>query len=981
MFYQLNTITAYDFFHSSVSIEEYAKKAKAFSYGGIGIRDSNVYAFPSLAQNCQKEGLKPIFGYHISLDSSFQSCYEASLYIQNEQGYKNLCLILGEKRGNIPFSLLEQYSSGLAIVIHTNDDFYSNVYLSMISRDMIALKKIFKDNLYIGISLGSTTSQQEVFQLYDYCKTYQYQTIAFPLVKYIHKSDAYKTEILELSQQIKEDDEQEIDISREGPYFLLSEKVLEKIYRQEDLLQTQTFADKIDFVFFKKRGSSIVIDNEDEELKNLSYSGLKKKLSVDTLPLKYQERLDYELSVIKNMHFSSYFLIVEDYVRFAKKAGIKVGPGRGSAGGALVSYALDITDIDPIRFDLTFERFLNPERVTMPDIDIDFDDERRNEVVTYLKQKYSQERVCAITTFVRLKPKSTLNLIGPVLHVQENRLKRLTSSISDKAIDFEQAKKDPYKGQQFLKLYEDPYFKEICDVAQSLINLPVNTSLHAPGVIISQDVIYRSIPLKEGKVGAVAFEYPNMEALGFLKVDILALSNLSFIKHIEEKILATNKSLPDIYHDLENKKVYEVLNQLDLVDIFQLDASYGMKKTIQTMKPTCFSDLACAIALYRPGPMDHIIDFARRKNGEEKIVYDDDRLEPVLKETYGIMVYQEQIMKTLRVLASFSLAEADLFRRAISKKQVSKMEAYKSVFIKGCINNQIDEKKAEDIYKKIEKFAEYGFNKSHAYAYGLIAYTLLYYKALYPVEFYLTALEEESLSSNKAGDLLKELNKRGFVLKNPHINRSLLHRYALFDKAIYAPLLATGNSDNFFAELIKEREKGEFISFYDFVRRMSPFIQRDDDKMILSIIDSGAFDCFCKNRPALKEVLSSYIDFAHFDLDEKSVPPIKQVEVDLGQLFLLEKQIIGRILSCPLEKVFSKRYYHTFIISDVSTRDLSHIITVENEEKKFRIRLPNNLVAEKYDFVLLKGQLPYKSGEYWNVEDIIICQRKVIKNA
>ncbi len=980
MFFQFNTLSAFDFYHSTVSIEEYVKRAKLLSYNGVGVSDPNVYAFPSLAKECEKEGIKPLFGYRSHIQSSFSYHYEISLYLLNEEGYRNLCLLLSYKEETLSLSLLKRHCNGLALILHTGHDFYSETFLNYASKDILEMKNIFNDNFYIGISLVSSNDEVNVDTLYRYCDGYEYQTLAFPFVKYLLKTDAYKTAVLESSEHVKETEE-ESSIEEEGPFFLLSEKVIEKIYRQKDIQECEKLADKINFSFFEKRGQLISYDDEDTKLKEASLSGLKEKLNCDQIPEAYLTRLKYELEVIKTMKFSSYFLIVDDYVRFAKTNGIKVGPGRGSAGGSLVAYALDITDIDPIRFDLTFERFLNPNRVTMPDIDVDFDDERRNEVVLYLKQKYGEERVSPITTFVRLKPKSCLNLIGPVLKVQENRLKKLTSSISDKANTFEEARKDPYKGQAFSRLYQDPYFKKICDTANSLLGLPINTSLHAPGVILSQNPIYQSVPLSEGKKGAVLYEYPNMEQLGFLKVDILALSNLTFIKKIEEKILQNKKELPNISCDLENKAVYEVLNRLNLVEIFQLDSSFGMRKTIQAIKPSCFSDLAAAIALYRPGPMDHILDFASRKQGKEKIVYQDEKLKPILEETYGIMVYQEQIMKAVQVLASFTLGEADLFRRAISKKQASKMKEYKTAFLEGSMKNGLSKEKAESIYQNIEKFAEYGFNKSHAYAYGLIAYTLLYYKALYPKEFYLTALEKESLSSSKMSQIIEELQERKIVLRNPNINLSKPNEFVLKGNEIYLPLIASGNSDLFFKAIVEEREKGEFTSFYNFLFRLSSSIGEKDIKMMESFIDTGVFDCFSKNRAMLKKDMPDYLNFAHFDMLESSIPPLSKGEVDLGEMFYLEKMILGRILSCPLKKVFTRSSYHTLLVSDVSQMEFSHTITVEDEEKKYKIRFVKPSKVEKYDFVLVKGRLPYKANDYIEVEDFVECHRKVIKHA
>jgi DNA polymerase-3 subunit alpha len=980
MFYQLQTKTSFNFYQSSVLIDDYASRANELHYGGIAITDSNLYGYPALSQACEKYHLKPIYGFHISLDCSCDFSLEANLYVLNEQGYLNLCKLLAEKKETYSLPLLSKYHDGLALIVNTDPDYYHDNFLTMLSKDFLAYKKVFQDNFYFGISLYSLDDQNEVTTLYEYCKSYDYNTIAFPKCEYVRKIDAYKKNLLMVCKNFDSDKDNIPQLEETGPYFLLSEKALASVYRQEDIKATEDFYHKIDFTFFKKRGHLVTYKNEDEQLKEDSIKGLLAKLHLTSLPKEYEERLNYELSVIKNMHFSSYFLIVDDYVRYAKNSGIKVGPGRGSAGGSLVAYALDITQVDPLRFDLTFERFLNPNRVTMPDIDIDFEDERRNEVVSYLKKKYGEDHISDIVTFVKLKPKSCLNMIGPVLGVQANRLKKLTQSISDKATNFKEAKDDPIKGESFTKLYQDPYYQKICDIAESLMGLPINTSIHAPGAIISQDPIYITCPVRDGKTGTVLYEYPNMEQLGFLKVDILALSNLTFLKHIEEKIVANKKELPDIYADLDNPKVYQVLNQEDVVEIFQLDTSYGMRKTIRQIKPSSFTDLAATIALFRPGPMDYIPNFAARKHGKEKISYADTRLKDILDETYGIMVYQEQIMKAVQVLAGFSLGEADLFRRAISKKQISKMEAYKTKFIDGCKANKITQGNAENIFADIEKFAQYGFNKAHAYAYGLITYSLLYYKTFYPIEFYSTALEMESFSSYKVTSIIEELRKRHIKMRNPNINISLKSGYHFSDKDVYLPLNGAVHADKLVDAIDKERGNGPFTSFYDFAKRMDSYITQNDYKAIYSLIDGGCFDSLCKSRVAMKNSLDSYLGFAHFDYPIENIPPLKDDGEDIGEMLYLEKMALGKILSVRLPRIFYKEDYHTFIVTDTSALELANVVTIDDENRHYRLYLDQKQDISKYDFILVKGNIPFKDNIAIHAEDVINCNRKVVKH-
>lgn len=944
MFFQLNTVSTFDFYQSCVLVSEYAKRAKELSYDGIAIVDHNLYSFPYLANECKKNNLKPIYGFQTTLKITNLK-FNVSIFIKNETGYKNLCLILSKIDDVIDLKTLEKFKDGLILVVNTNSDFYSETFLSYNSKDFLVLKKVFEDDLYFGVTIDTKEDEEEVETLYNYCLSYSYSLIAYPKCMYIKKSDCYKRNILFYSQKYKNNLDAIEEIEKEGPNFLLSTKALESIYRKEDIEKVSELVSKIDFDFFTTRGKMISFIDEDKKLKELVFASLKTKVKENTEI--YSERLEYELDVISKMHFSSYFLVVSDYVNFAKQNNIKVGPGRGSAGGSLVAYLLNITDIDPIKFDLSFERFLNPQRSTMPDIDLDFEDERRGEVVSYLKNKYGDTKVSEIVTFVKLKPKSALNLIGQVLHFNQNRLKKLTSSISDKANDFKEAMNDEYKGKVFKELIKDSYYKDICELANSLLGVVVNTSIHAPGVIISENPIYLSCPMKEKTHGTVLYEYENMEKLGFLKVDILSLSNLTFIKHIEKKILEKEEKLPDIFSNLNDEKVYKTLNELRLCEIFQLDKSYGMKDAIRQIKPTCFADLAATIALYRPGPLKYIPSYAKRKSGKEKIVYSNDKLEPILKETYGIIIYQEQIIKAVQLLAKFSASEADLFRRAISKKQIEKMEQEKEKFITGCISNNISEEEASKIFDDILKFAEYGFNKSHAYCYSLIIYTLLYYKTYYPIEFYLTALEDNKNFNN----ILLELNSLNINIKTPDINISSAKKYVYSNNNIYLPLNIVVRNENLLNLIKEERDKEEFKSYYDFILRTNSLDVSND---INALIDSGTFDSFNSNRASLKKVTPIYINFAHFNIEQSNIPAIEEVKENLAEKAYLEKHYLKSLLSIKLNQIVKKDNYKTYFISDISLYSFNKTITIEDETRQYKIKLNSKEQIEKNVFILIK---------------------------
>ncbi len=974
---QLNTITCYSFSKSIIKPETFCSKAKELGYSSLGIADDNIYCYPSFAKECAKNDLKPVFGYRIKISSPQTHPLDAVLYIKNEEGYLNLLKIIKNKKNTYGLDDFINNHHGLILIFETeNSDYCEKLFQDLISPLILKYKKLFEDDLYLGITLNTLKDQQEVDNIYKFADTTYTKTIAFPSVKYLKKNDAYSLYLYSKSFA-KEVVEEEIT---EGPNFLLSTVSLTKIYRQNDLLEAEKLVENIKFDFFKKRGQLIHFENDDDILKEKAFDGLKRKLNVAVIDENYTSRLNYELKVISDMKFSSYFLLVSDYINYAKNNDIKVGPGRGSAGGSLVAYSLNITELDPIRYKLSFERFLNPKRQTMPDIDIDFEDTKRSEIIQYLKKRYGENRVVDIITFSTLKPRSVLNFVGPALSFNQNRLKKLTSSISPTSSTFAEALNDKFYGYRFKKLLEDSYYKDLVAKATPLISLPINTSIHASGIIVNNDPIYLTSPLSEGEKGTTSFEYPYMEEMGYLKVDILGLSNLSFIRMIENEIKKNNKTIPNIQDVLDDEKTFKVLNDLDVTYIFQLE-SKGMKDTIKTIKPTTFSDIASLIALYRPGPKDYIYLFAERKQDPSKIEYIVDSLKPVLEETYGIMIYQEEVMETLKVVASFSSSDADLFRRAISKKKKDVMLTYKDKFIQGCKNNGIDMQKAETIYSDIEKFSSYGFNKSHAYSYALIVYQLLYYKANYSQEFYKACLKETSLSDEKFISLGTELKKRNYTIKSCNINHSLYDESVFEKDSIYLAFSHISSlNPKFIENIIKERDKnGIYKSFYDFIKRNIKSISNGDKKSINSMIEAGVFDSLYIGRESLKTNLEMYISFIQNGFDEDSIPPFNLDDEDLGERLNQEKYSLGIILSTRLSNIYAKPGYKTLIISDDSGIELNHTIIASSENKEYKINITKNDSYQKNDFILVKADFTKKG--FINPLDIInIKKRKVKEN-
>ncbi|MFA6829195.1 MAG: DNA polymerase III subunit alpha [Bacilli bacterium] len=969
-YYQLNTNTSYDFSKSTILPDEYCSRAKELGYEGVGFADPLLYSFPSFYSACLKHSLTPIGGLRIVLASSDTHPINAVLYILNEKGYLNLCSLFSKSKSEYGIDDLKAIHEGLALVIETDSDFFDSLFQKLISPLLTHYRKIFEESFYLGISIYDDKDRENISSLYDFADKLQYQILVFPKVKYLRKTDAYKTTLLSKAYN----KEKAFDIANEGPNFLLSPKALDQIYREKDLQSTSDFVNQIHFNFFTKRGKLISFDNDKEVLFDKTHTGLKERMGED-IPSCYQERLKYELEVIDKMNFNSYFLLVSDYVSFAKSVKIKVGPGRGSAGGSLVSFSLGITDLDPLKYHLSFERFLNPKRQTMPDIDIDFEDDRRNEVVAYLKKKYSPEHVSEIVTFQTLKPKSVLNLIAPALGFNELRLKKLTSSISGKADDFRQALLDPFFGPRFRKLIEDPYYHEIVEKAKGLIGLPINNSIHAAGVIISEDPIFKCCPVSNQTVGTVGYEYPYMEKLGYLKCDILGLSNLAFISSIENRIRQSGKKLENPADHLDDTKTFKILNSLSLSFIFQLE-SRGMKETVKTIEPTTFSDIASIIALYRPGPMAYIKTFSDRKHHLIKTTYATELLHPILEETYGIMVYQEEVMEALKAVAGFSSSDADLFRRAISKKNKDIMSEYKKQFLIGAGEKGIDNETAENIYKDIEKFSDYGFNKSHAYCYAMIVFTLLYYKANYPQEFYDVALNFTSLNNDKFVDIGVELKNLGYTIMAPDINISQAENLVFANGKAFLPLNCITSLDKkAINELISNRNSMPYTSFYNFISRNLTSIDPKNTKTITAMIECGVFDSLSKGRKALKDNLSTYLGFAKMGFEESTLLPLDLNDEDLGERLNYEKASLGIILSTRMSKIEFKPGYKTLIVSDESSYDMNQTIKAVSENQEYVIQLDPKEKPEKNSFILVKAEFR-KKGRTYPIDVILLGKRK-----
>jgi DNA polymerase-3 subunit alpha len=855
MYVPLKITTDYSLLKSHIKIEELIPFLKEHQITTAAIVDENLYGVMEFYNSCIKNGIKPIIGLELIYNEK-----PLYLYAKNEQGYHQLLKIHTQKeQKEITVLDLKVSNNRLKVILpvkswHLLDE----------------LSSVFDD-----IYLGYQTEVEKNNALIITGKVVYVRDIK--ALKY--KDTIYLDYLKMIDNGLTQNEIEKKNYEKN--YFTLE-------YDQEDEESSKKFAEDLNLEI-KKEGNYIPkfdnnIADSYEYLVALSKKGLLKRCNGD-IPKPYIKRLQYELETIKKMGFDDYFLIVYDYVRFAKKSGILVGPGRGSAAGSLVSYTLGITDVDPIKYNLLFERFLNPERITMPDIDIDFEYTRRGEVIDYVKKRYGEKSVAGIMTFGTLGSKLVLRDIGKCLEINPTLINKFVSYIDAKKTLKENIENPAIK----FYIENNSEIKKWYQIAMNVEGIKKHISTHAAGVVIASVALDDVIPIcfSGGEMlTGVTMNY--LEELGLLKMDFLALRNLTIIKNILdliEKDCGLRIDLNKI--SLNDPSVLELFTKADTIGIFQFEST-GMTHFLEKLKPTTFEDLVAALALFRPGPMDNIDSFIRRKEGKEKIDYLHKDLEDILKETYGIIVYQEQIMQILSKIGGFSFAESDNIRRAMSKKKKEVIEDAEVKFIEGAIQNGYEKKLAEKIYDLILKFANYGFNKAHSVSYALIGYQMAYLKVKYPIYYIANLLNMSMNAVDKTKEYLQEAKKRNYLLVAPDINESE-REYKIKDKTLILPFSVIKNLGNETAEtIILERQKnGPYLDFFDFVART--YGTSVNKKKIENLIDSGAFYHFEKSYDTLKENIDSAINYATLvcDIDATLLHDMKE--------FLVMKPTLKRV--------------------------------------------------------------------------------------
>lgn len=949
-FVHLHVHSEYSLLDGSARVSELAKRAKELNMNAIALTDhGNMYGIISFYKACKEEGIKPILGCEVYIsDGDYRKFdnkmarYHLILLAENNEGYENLMKIVSESYVNgyyykprIDVKVLEKYSKG---IIATSACLGGEVqrklnYGQYEAAKKAALKyeKIFgKGNFFLELQDHNIAEQKRVNkQLELLSKETNIDLIATNDIHYLEREDAKAHDVLLCIQTGKTVQEENRMKFPSNEFYLKSKKEMYELFsgNEEALKNTQKIADRcnVDIEFHNLHLPHFEVPKgytNETYLRYLVEIGLKERYK--TIDDNIRNRVEYEFKTIVNMGYVDYFLIVWDFIKYAKDNGIVVGPGRGSAAGSIISYALRIIDIDPMEFDLLFERFLNPNRVSMPDIDIDFCYERREEVIDYVIKKYGADKVAQIVTFGTMAARGAIRDVGRALDLSYGRVDYIAKQVPaelnmtiSKALDISPSLKKEYTS--------DKEIKNLIDTALKVEGLPRHTSTHAAGVVISKEAITNYVPLtRNGDIIATQFNMIELEELGLLKMDFLGLRTLTVIR--DALALIKRNHGVDINFDnisLDDKNVLDMFARSETLGVFQFESS-GMRSFLKELKPDAFEDLVAANALYRPGPMNQIPKFIESKHNPKKISYIHPALEGILSTTYGCIVYQEQVMQIVQKIGGYSLGRADLVRRAMSKKKMSVMEEERHNFIygkiedgkeicSGAIKNGVDEKSANKIYDLMIDFANYAFNKSHSVAYSVVAYRTAYLKYYYPTEFMAAQISSYMGNINQVSLYIEECKRLGIDILPPDINKSY-RKFTVENKKIRFGLKAVKNlGNNFIEALIETRKDGDFKSLKDFVKRVSSKNPQAINKRGMEyLIKAGGMDSLGGNRAQYLAVYEKIIDsslanlrkniegqFSLFDQVEEKIKEDLPELKDFNKKMKLdmEKEILGIYVS------------------------------------------------------------------------------------
>lgn len=923
MYTPLYVKTNYSLLSSFLTIDKLIDYAKEHHFSSLAITDFNMFGTMEFYQKCKKAEIKPIIGLEVLLENDI-----ILLYAKDYKGYQTLIkLATIQATRKVEIKDIEEYHDSVVAIVPFE---YFNTYSVLVS-------------LIPDLYLGYSNKQQEREAMIT-----TKNIVFLRKCLYLYENE---NEYLKYLFMIRDGKTISDDVNYETKNFYLDMKDIYEYTSNENLFTTNKIADMCNLEFpFSKLLLPIYQETNGltsyEYLKELASFGLKKRFDGNVRE-SYIHRLHYELDIIEKMGFSNYFLVVYDFIRYAKKNKILVGPGRGSGAGSLVCFSLGITDIDPIHYDLLFERFLNPERITMPDIDTDFPDIYRDQVIDYVVSKYGSKRVSGIVTFGTLAVKQALRDVARVLNVPNYQIDLITKRIPGftklKLVDFYN------KDLELKKMIDsDTKLTEMYHIASHIEGFPRHTSSHAAGIVMCKKDLDEVIPLtvSDGMyLTGYTMEY--LEDLGLLKMDFLGLKTLTTIMNVISDIERTQNVKIDFNHiPLDDKRVLDLFSKADTTGIFQFE-SEGMKNFLRKLKPNCFEDIFAAIALFRPGPSQNIDSYIRRKHGEEKIEYLDLSLEPILKSTYGIIIYQEQIMQIASTLAGYSLGEADILRRAMSKKKMDVLKNEEEKFITQSIARGYSKEVSKKIFDLILSFANYGFNRSHSVAYSMVAYKMAYLKCYFPKYFYSSLLSSVIGSEAKTKEYIMEVKALGISILKPSINYSSCN-YEVKEEGIYYPLSGIRNIGSTICNEIVSNRGERYQDIFDFLGK----VRSINRKVLESLIQAGCFDEFGLTRKTYIENLDAIINYNDLvsTLDPEFVLKpdlIMKEEYTNEELISMEKDLFGIYLSNhPVSSYFVKykdlvsmdkipNYFNNLISSIVLVDKIRTIQTKKGEDMMF----------------------------------------------
>ncbi len=988
-FVHLHVHTHYSLLDGLGKPKSYIQKAKEHGSPALAITDhGNMYGAIEFYKEAKKEDLKPIIGCEFYVAKSKHTeknaqldkkRYHLILLAENQEGYQNLLELSTRAyldglyyKPRIDWDLMQQHSKGL---IATTACIAGEIPQALLDDDENKARELIKrfqktygkENFFLEVQHHPNLEGQNIVnrKLFELSKDLKIPLIATNDCHYVNEEDKFSQDVLVCIQTNKTVQESNRMSMMDGNYSLRSPENMAAQFTEhpEAISNTVEIANRcnVNFEFGKNLIPVFKVPEEKKKLSPREYlrekcqEGLEMRYGVRSQEKEIKERLDYELSIIEKMEFESYFLIVWDYVKWAREQGIMVGPGRGSGAGSIIAYALSITDLDPLEYDLLFERFLNPERISMPDFDIDFADDKRDQVINYVREKYGSDHVAQISTFGTLAAKAAVKDTGRALGIPFDEMNALSKMIPDRpgtklqeALETENELKEAYNSSA--------EYKKVFDTALLLEGVVRHISVHACAVVISDDKLtkYTALqhPPKDDQTIISQYSAKPLESLGLLKMDFLGLKNLTILQtaiNIIKRVSGKTVDLDEI--KMEDKKTFELLQKAQTTGVFQLE-SPGMRRYLKELKPTEFEDIIAMVSLYRPGPMEWIPDYIKGKHGKKKVNYLHESLKPILDKTYGIAIYQEQILQIAQVFAGFSLGSADILRRAIGKKIISELKSQRAKFIEGAEGLGHSRDNAVQIFDKvIEPFAGYGFNKSHAACYALIAYQTAYLKAHYPTEFMAALLTADHGNSDRIALEIAECKQMGIDVLPPDINESLANFTVVKSKNIRFGLSAVKGVGEAAIQAIKDargKDEIKFSSIEDFCKRVK--YKSLNKKVIEALAKAGAFDSLEERNKVLnghelilehakncqEKAAENQMDLfggaaqQGFALELKQVDPAKKT-----QRLSWEKDLLGFYVSeHPLEGLGKYWQKHYALITNLKDGDSVKIAGIINKLRK-----------------------------------------------